>query len=293
MSLINEDFSPMLLGETKKPFNDKEYLFEIKIDGVRALFTINNNKLIIKNKLGIDITYRYPEFQKLKFNKNIIFDGEIAALVDGKPSFEKLKARMTLKNVAKIKKISKSIQTVFLVFDIIYENKDLTSLPLIKRKDILNKYPNNDLFIKLEYILEKGHDLFKLSKNNNLEGIVAKKTDSLYYPSRRVKEWIKIKNWLSSEFIILGYKEDKDKYVATLLIGEKVNKEIKYLGTISIGKRKSDYQIIKSTEIDNKPIIKKDGYTSIKPVLKCIVEYMERTKSGKLRQPHFRGLKKR
>ncbi|MDD4188442.1 MAG: RNA ligase family protein [Bacilli bacterium] len=293
MSLLNKNISPMLLSEIKNPFDDSNYLFELKIDGVRALIIINNNKLIIKNKLGVDITYRYPEFQKLKFNKNIIFDGEIASLVDGKPSFEKLKKRMTLKNESKINKIFKTNPTVFLVFDIIYENKDLTTLPLIERKNILNKYSDNNLFIKLEYILEKGIDLFKLAVDNNLEGIVAKKKDSFYYPNKRVKEWIKIKNWQTDEFIIFGYKEEKDKHVATLLIGEKVNNKYLLIGTISIGKKNIDYKTIKNNKIDNNSSIKKDGYINILPTLKCIVEYMERTKSGKLRQPHFRGLKNR
>ena len=91
MSLLNEKFTPMLLGEENKPFDDDEYIYEIKYDGVRSLVFVNNGQVVVRNRYGVDITEMFPEIKVLNkyFKEDVIFDGEIIMFENGNVSFSK------------------------------------------------------------------------------------------------------------------------------------------------------------------------------------------------------------
>lgn len=283
--MLNKDFSPMLLTEIDKPFNDKNYIFELKYDGIRVIIKIKNNKLKIYSRNKRDITYLFPEI-KINTKNNVIFDGEIVLFDNNKPSFLKLQERLYLKDKNKIKYNSINNKVVFIVFDILYENKDITNLPLLKRKEILNKYIDTDVFIKSFFIEEKGINLFKKVKKLNLEGIVAKKIDSTYHINTRSKEWIKIKNFKEEEFIVAGYKSNKSIYTITLCLGELKDNNLYYVGSVVLNKKDKLYnKIITSKKIDNPFIDFNEEYTYIKPIIKVNVIYLERTNNNHLRHP--------
>ena len=104
MSLWNKPFTPMLLKEIAKPFNSKDYLFELKYDGERALIFASPHKVIIKNRHNDDITSIFPELQTIKdiIKTKTIFDGEIVSFSKGYPSFSLLQQRAHLKNKIRI-----------------------------------------------------------------------------------------------------------------------------------------------------------------------------------------------
>ena len=295
MALYDEDFRPMLLDEVSKPFNDPDYLFEMKLDGMRALIYVDPKKVRIINRRLNVLNDTYPELQTLKYlvKTKCIFDGEIISMVNGFPSFNKLQERILLKNPHKIKYMQENFPVTFVAFDIIYEGKDLTNLPLLQRKKILNKYLDTTYFVKTTYIKEKGISFYEEIKKLNLEGIIAKKINSKYYINTRSKEWLKIKNWYDEEFWICGYNEDSP-YVASLLLGYEDNKELKYAAKVIIGKNKAEYKIIKKCQTSKKsPLIDydKSEFTFLKPTLKCTVEYLEKTKHNHLRQPVYKGIR--
>lgn len=182
MSLLNEKFTPMLLGEENKPFDDDEYIYEIKYDGIRSLVFVNSGKVVVKNRYGIDITEMFPEIKVLSkyFKNDVIFDGEIIMFENGNVSFSKLQKRIHLKNKKTIDYLSKTNPVVFVCFDILYNGIDLINLGLDKRKEILEKYEDNDIFIKSKYVKKDGKKLFNIVKKMNMEGIVAKKINSKY-----------------------------------------------------------------------------------------------------------------
>ncbi|MDD3896079.1 MAG: DNA ligase [Bacilli bacterium] len=288
----NQDFVPMLLNEIKKPFNDPDYIFELKFDGIRTLLFAEPKKITIRNKRGNILNNRYPELLNITkmVTKKVIFDGEIIIMINGKPSFDKLQERALLKNKLKIKYFAKTFPVIFIAYDILYEDKDLTHLPLIKRKKILNKYHNTENFIKSECFDEKGKDLYKLVVKENLEGIVAKKKDSKYYINKRTKNWIKIKNLKDEDFYICGYKEENDKAMASLLLGKKKKKNLIYAGTVNIGRKNSEFQFIKKIPINKNPSFTKEGYINLIPNVKCTILFMEKTKKGFMRQPIYKKL---
>ena len=285
----NKKWTPMLLKEVDKPFDDINYIYELKYDGIRATIFVDQEKVVIHNRHGIEITYLYPELQNIKnlVKENTIFDGEIICFDKNLPSFSKLQARAHLKDKSKILKEVENNPVVFICFDILYLNKNLINLPLIERKEILNKFKNNDYFIQTFYVKEHGKKLFREIKKKGLEGIVAKKIDSKYLINTRSDNWLKIKNFKHGEFIIGGYVEEKSPFVASLILGEEKNNKLYYVGRVSIAKKSLLFkEIIRMKKIKS-PFIDYENINInfVKPIKKCKVNYMERTKSGSLRQP--------
>lgn len=287
----NRDFSPMLLSEEKDAFDSKEFIFELKFDGTRALIFVSQKNLVIMNRHGKNITYLYPELQEIKnyIKEKVIFDGEIVVFKEGKPSFLKLQERAHLKNKLKINYQSKNNPVIFVCFDILYKNKNLIDYTLLERKKILSKFIDNEYFLKNKYIENDGKLLFKNIKKLGLEGIVAKRKNSKYQINKRTDDWIKIKNLLKESFYVGGYIETKKSI--SLLLGEMKNNKLFYVGRVVISTKESLYKSIKSSKIINKTNFEKDivGANYIIPKFKCFVEYMERTKTNHLRQPVFRG----
>ena len=178
----------MLLEEVNEPFNDKNFLYEIKFDGIRALIYVSKNSFKILSRNGTNLTNKYPELnkiQKLVGNHEIIFDGEIIATEGAHPSFSLLQKRNKIKKITD--KIIEEVPVTFIAFDILYDNVDLTNLSLDKRKKILGQYPDNSVFIKSR-IYSDGLSLFKMVKKIGLEGIVAKKRKSIYLFGKRTSD---------------------------------------------------------------------------------------------------------
>ena len=243
MSLWRANFKPMLLKEIDKPFNSKDYLYEIKYDGIRVLIYVSPKTFKIISRNLNDITYLFPELNILKdiVTKKVIFDGEIISTIDGLPSFSKLQERLHLKSIFKINKLSIEDPVTFIAFDCLYENKALINKPLIERKKYLDKYEDSDLFVKSFYIENDGIKLFNKIKKMKLEGIVAKKKQSKYYINTRSDEWIKIKNFKTEEFYIGGYEIKKSNYVISILLGEYKDNKFYYVGNISLSKNNKLY----------------------------------------------------
>lgn len=288
MSLWNKDIKPMLLGEVREVFDSKEYLYEVKYDGIRVLVFVSKDKVVIRSRYGIDITGLFPEMKVLcKMVKgNVIFDGEIIILDNNKVSFSKLQKRIHLKNKKTIEFLSKTNPVVFICFDVIYEDRDLTNLSLLERKKILSKYEDNDVFIKSTYVIGDGIKLFEAIKKLDMEGIVAKKINSKYLVNERSDNWLKIKNYKSGDFIILGYINKEESHVISLVLGEHLNKKIVYVGKVILGKKRNlADKILKMKKSKAVVKIKDKDVIYIKPEIKCLIKYLERTENGLLRQP--------
>lgn len=297
MDLYNDKtIIPMLLHKMKDPFDDKNYLFELKFDGTRALIFVEPNKIYIKNRKGSFLNDTFPELINIKklVKHKCIFDGEIISMFEGKPSFEKLQERLLLKNSKKINIKSKQYPVIFICFDILYDKKDLTNLSLLERKKYLEKYKDNEIFVKVKFFLENGINLFEVAKEMNLEGIVAKEIHSKYKINKRSRDWLKIKSLKDNDFYIGGYKiKDNKGSLASLILGKKEKNKFIYIGNVSIGKNNPEFKIIKQNKIiDECPFegFKEKGFTFIKPKLKCTVLFIEKTASNNLRQPIFKGL---
>ncbi len=289
----NRDWSPMLLKEISEPFNSKDYFFEIKFDGIRAIVFASPNSISIQSRNKKDLTQLFPELEEIKnlVSKNTIFDGEIVSLDKGKPSFAKVQNRLHIKNAHKISQEANENSVCFIVFDILYENKTLTDLPLEKRLEYLSKYPDTNVFIKSHVFENEGIKLFKEIKKKKLEGIVAKKKDGLYHINKRTDDFIKIKNIKREEFYILGYIKNKNSTLS-LILGEKKNQKFNYVGKVTISNRTEVYKkVLKIKQVNQYIEEKIDNGLFIKPNIMCHIEFLEKTKTGHLRHAVYKGVK--
>lgn len=275
----------MLVAEIPFAFENK-YLYEIKFDGIRTLIYVNKNNISIRTRNNVDVTHLFLELHGIKNivgRDTCIFDGEIVLFDKGRPSFSSLQKRLRIKNKDRIKEVSLDNPVQFVVFDIIYRNRDLTNKTLVERKKILDKYKDTDSFVKSK-VYSDGEKLFTFVKKLELEGIVAKEKDSLYYVNKRSNVWIKLKNYQTDEFYIGGYVKNRTSY--SLLLGEKKKNKLYYVGKIKVTNNKDITKKVLAKKKINNPF---DNYESygifIEPNIKIIINYLEKTKSNMLRHP--------
>ncbi|HXR83048.1 MAG TPA: DNA ligase D [Hanamia sp.] len=286
----------MLAKETSKPFDDKQWLFEIKWDGYRAVAEKSGDEISLYSRNGLNFRQTYPIVaEQLKnIDTDCIIDGEIVVLNDeGKPDFQLLQHYSENKN--------RPVQ--YYIFDLLELNgEDTTSLPLIDRKELLQKIiPENPVIKYSDHIMEKGKEFFEVSKEKDLEGIMAKRIDSKYYPGTRTTDWLKIKNHKTAEAIISGYTEPAGsrQFFGSLILAEKEGTEFKYVGNAGSG---FNDQSLKELFDLMQPLIQKQSpfkekikntssVTWIKPELVCEIKYSEITADGKFRHPVFLHLR--
>lgn len=292
----NRNFKPMLLKEISEPFDSEEYVFELKFDGFRALVFATNNEVYVQSRNKQDLTKLFPELGEIKKivpkGKKVILDGEIVSFVDGKPSFSDLQTRIHIKDKKKIARVSEENPVVFVCFDILYENKDLTMYPLLERKKYLEKFEDNEFFVKVKMVPKEGVKLFKSVCKMGLEGIVAKNIHGFYHKNERTDDFIKIKNTQRDTFFIGGYEEKKNG-ILSLAIGEYSDddKFFHYVGQVSIGKKVSIYDKVRSLKKSKNYFSDFEGdIFYVKPVISCQVTYLERTKGNHLRHPVFKDI---
>lgn len=296
----DKNISPMLLQEIKEPFDDKDYIYELKLDGIRCIAYIEPNSVTLQNKRFKELTPIYPELNAISkcVKKRIILDGELVVLTDGKPNFYALQRRSLMADKFRISLASRKNPVQFAAYDILYyDGEDLTDKPLMERKEILSKSVKevNGLSIS-RYIEEKGIAFFELAKQQDLEGIVAKKKDGLYHIGKRTRDWIKIKVMQDEDLLICGYQPDEDGKVKDLILGYYDDKgTLKCRGKVYLGVSKEERAII--AEFAKKNTVKKpwfDKYKNavwLKPELVGTAHFMHETESGGMRQPVWKGLR--
>jgi bifunctional non-homologous end joining protein LigD len=227
-----QSVKPMLAGHTDRPFDNKDWVFELKWDGVRAILFHNKAKAIseIQSRNGKNITHRYPEITKaigtvLKINESIVLDGEIVVLnKDGVPDFQMHQKRMNVESQREIEFLSNQIPATYFVFDILYiDGRNVEELQLSERRKILDTViAEGSKRIRIsEYIEEKGKALFKNVIERRLEGIVAKEKHSKYYQGIRSSAWLKIKGILTQDCIVVGYTSgegNRQDYFGSLIL---------------------------------------------------------------------------
>ncbi|MEO8960607.1 MAG: DNA ligase D [Ginsengibacter sp.] len=304
---FSHEIKPMLATLVDKPFDEEGWLYEIKWDGYRTIAYLNHGDVEMKSRNNKSFNEKfYPIYNTLKkWEINAVLDGEIiVANEKGISDFSKLQSWRSEADGA----------LLLYVFDLLwYDGNDLTSLPLIERKEILNEiFPSLDNIRISERFNAGATEFFDEAKKLRLEGIIAKKQDSKYHPGGRSKEWLKIKTGRRQEVIIGGYtcNEGSNKSFSSLLVGVYEKGKLIYTGKIGTGftinlqkemmKRFIPLQISKSpfTTVPDvnkpsrfRPDLPKAIATWLKPALICEVSYTEMTSDGVMRHPSFKGMR--
>ena len=287
----------MLALLTDKIPTGKDWLFEIKYDGYRIISFVENKKVKLKTRNNTDYTSKFNSISKslakLCKNHSVILDGELVAFDEsGRSDFSLLQSE--IKN--------NESNLTYVVFDILaLDGQDLRDTPLIKRKEILQNFmkicPKNIIFSS--FVISKGKQSFNLAKKNNLEGIIAKRLNSIYSGTRN-GDWLKIKCYQRQEFVIAGYTTTaKNKKLSAILLGYYSNNNLIYIGKAGTGftdkdraelNKKFESLIVKKCPFSQIPKLN-NNITWLKPKLVCEVQFAEITPDNSLRQPSFIALR--
>ena len=302
MNIFDSKIIKPMLASRKEPFSSKDYLYEIKWDGIRCLAYLDGDT-VLRSRNNLELLAGYPEFTEMNKwlrEKPIILDGEIVVMKNGKPSFNEWQKRSRLKDQKQLQRIAETNPAVYIVFDILYiDGRRVMQLPLTERKVILaeNLEEQSSLVIS-RYILEDGIDFYQAVMEQKLEGVVAKKLSSPYVPGKRTDYWYKLKRIQQRDFIICGYMPGSSDLLGSLILGAYQDDKLIYQGCVGTGISGKDLlylgQYINKQNSCTYPFPTKIKELSrgiwLNPELVCIVEYLEKSANG-LRHPVFRGLR--
>ena len=293
---LSSYIQPMLAKESNNAFDDKDWIFEIKWDGYRAISEIKDGNIFLYSRNGNSFNNDYPlvtkELKKIKHDAAL--DGEIVILnEEGKSDFQKLQHYED----------NTQYPICYYVFDLLSLDGNSTfELPLIERKKLLKKLlPKNAVVKYSDHIIGKGKDFFEAAKENDLEGIMGKKADSLYHPGARTGSWLKIKYHKSQEVIIAGFTKPSGsrKYFGALVLALPDGDKLKYVGHTGSGFTDANLEEIYTML---KPLIQKKSpfdkvvktnasVTWLKPTVVAEIKFTAWTTDSKMRHPIFLGIR--
>ena len=304
---IPKNISPMLATLVDKPFDEDGWSYEVKWDGYRAIAYLQKGEVDIHSRNNKSFNEKfYPIYNVLKkWKVNAVVDGEIVVLDEkGASDFSDLQEWRS----------EADGQLFYYLFDILWlDGHDLTGLPLTERRQWLQSIlPADDILRMSESYEASGSEFFEAAKKMGLEGMIAKKNDSVYSPGLRTREWLKIKTANRQEVVIGGYtiNEGSSKPFSSLLVGVFDKGKLQYTGKIGTGftRQQQEEMLQRFKPLTRKtcpftvvPDINKPSRFRpdppeakavwLKPELLCEVSFREMTDDGVMRHPSFEGLR--
>lgn len=305
---IPKNLTPMLTTLVDKPFDQPGWTYEVKWDGYRALGFIKDGIVELRSRNDKSFNEKfYPVHEALKnWNVNAVVDGEVVVLKsNGRSDFGSLQNWRS----------EADGDLVYYVFDVLWlDGKDLREIPLNERKEILRKIiPDGHGIIRLSETFDaKGTEVYESARRMGLEGIIAKKTDSLYHSGARTTDWLKIKVNQRQEVVIGGYTHNvgSPKPFSALLVGVFEKGKLIYTGKIGTGfkdlqmremlrqfapyeTKKAPFDTVpeynKPSRFNPRP--SKASVVWLQPKLICEVSFTEMTSDGVMRHPSFEGMR--
>lgn len=286
-----QKIKPMLAVPVKEPFNHPDWIFEIKLDGYRAIAAVQEGNVNLYSRNLKSFNELFPPIvQALAGSVDAVYDGEIVVIDDkGRSNFQ------LLQNYTK----GAAGNLCYFVFDLLYlDGQDLRRLPLCERKKKLRKFlPQNSYLKYVDEIEEAGTKFFQLATENGLEGIIAKRKASTYREGKRSGDWRKIKAFREQKAVICGFTSPKGSrpYFGSLVLGAYQRGELIYIGNCGTGFSTADlqkiYSLLKPLERNHSPFAEppktKEKTTWVEPVYVCKVKFSEWTDDGLLRHAVF------
>jgi bifunctional non-homologous end joining protein LigD len=296
-------YKPMLAKSISKPFSGTDWVFEIKWDGFRAI-TYVDDFFTIQSRNAKELVHFFPELNELKqLAKNVVVDGEIVTMKNGKVDFHSLQERGHVISPREIERLQQKSPATYIVFDILEKDgRSLVDLPLMERKAILKESVKEGSHVILnDYVEEKGEQFYQAVLQQDLEGMVAKRKNSNYEQGLRTGSWLKIKNLKTCDCVIFGYSRGegaRESSFGALVVGlyDSEGKPV-YVAHVGTGFTQqllnslmTDFRKLKTTKA---PFIARDmqGVTWIEPKLVCEVIYQVVTRDCRLRMPRLHTLR--
>jgi bifunctional non-homologous end joining protein LigD len=305
-----EHVEPMKATLGTLPRDDRAYGYEIKWDGARAIAYCSGGRVILESRNLLDVTPGYPELRAIGRqlgSSEAVLDGEIVAIdEDGRPSFQLLQRRMHLRSDTEIRRRAKQVPVTYMVFDVLYlEGRSTMGLAYEQRRELLEGLELEGASWQTPaYHRGEGKSLLEASRERGLEGIIAKRLESVYVPGRRTKEWIKVKNVRSQEMVIGGWlpgKGRREDMIGALVVGyyqPDGERRLRYAGKVGTGFTEEDLrrlaERLEPLRRDDSPFEGRQPPREtvfVEPRLVAEIDFAEWTSAGTLRHPSFKGLR--
>jgi DNA ligase D-like protein (predicted ligase) len=272
-----------MLAVLADPFDSDDHLFEVKWDGFRALATIDDEGLKLRSRRQLDMTARFKDLDFLRrAPKGLALDGEIVALTEGRPDFEKLLE-------------TKGGPVAYMVFDVVYvDYVRTTARPLRERRalaaEVVDALANPRLMLS-EGVIGTGKAFFAQLVARGFEGVVGKRLDSKYEAGQRTGAWIKCKRTETVHCAIIGYVAEGGDLRSLSLAAPDAQGGLRYVGRCGSGldvkHRRELLPLLRAQHRATPLVLCNEPAQWVEPGLYCAVKFVERTKSGHLRAPVF------
>ncbi len=287
---------PMLATLIKEPFDDPDWIFEVKWDGYRAVAEIRDDGVSLHSRNLISLDRKFsPIVEALrKLKLDAVLDGEIVVADDqGRPDFQMLQHYPD----------AGGGHLLYCIFDLLYfRGHDLTGLPLLRRKEVLKRIlPSTPRIRFSDHVWKEGILFYRAAKEKGLEGIIAKHSQSVYEAGRRSRRWLKVKTQFTQEAVIAGFTEPGGgrKYFGALVLGVYQGEELTYIGHAGGGFTTRQLKEIRERL---EPLVREECPFSVKPEtnapvtwthpeMVCEVAFSGWTEEGVMRQPVFLRLR--
>jgi bifunctional non-homologous end joining protein LigD len=293
---------PMKAKLTDRPFSHPDWIFERKLDGIRAIVCRTASGATLTSRTGRDISSSYPELTEALEAEpagDFVADGEIVAFEGRRTSFERLQGRMGISD-PRLARLT-GIPVFIYLFDLLaFQGNDITGLPLRDRKRALRHGLSFQAPVRYTpHRNERGEEFFAEACAKGWEGLIAKRASSPYVHGRS-RDWLKIKCTLEQELVIGGYTppQGSRKYFGALLVGYYEDGDLRYAGKVGTGFSEAVLRSLgaklESLRVEECPF-SRDGLPRqaiwVEPKLVGQFAFSEWTRDGKLRHPSFLGLR--
>jgi bifunctional non-homologous end joining protein LigD len=302
-----ERMEPMLATTGSLPADDDGWAYEIKWDGVRAIGFVDAGRLRLQARSGRDVTSRYPELRPLGealAGREAILDGEVVAFDEGRPSFQKLQGRMHLASESAIRRLSRTEPVTYVIFDLLFlDGRSLLSLPYVERREELGALGlDGPTWQAPAHHVGDGEAMLAVTRAQQLEGIIAKRLDCPYTPGRRSAVWVKVKNLTSADVVIGGWlpgEGGRTGRLGAIVVGEPdADGVLRYAGRVGTGFTEAELirlgGLLEPLAREDSPFVGTQPPKAtrfVEPRLVARVDFTERTRTGTLRQPSYKGLR--
>jgi DNA ligase D-like protein (predicted ligase) len=296
---------PMLATLTEQLPTQGKWVYEPKLDGVRALIYVGGGSVRIYSRNRKPLNDAYPELVEAlatAVRGDAVLDGEVVAFDEerGVTSFARLQQRMQLRDPVRARRSQVPVH-LYLFDCMFYEGIEITGLPLLERKAVLRDVVWYDEPIRFTpYRTTGSAAMLREACDRGAEGIIAKGADSRYV-SARSTEWLKIKCVRQQEFVIGGYTapQGSRERLGALLVGYYDGKSLRYAGKVGTGYDRRTLEHLhhrlvplhRATSPFSEGPAPANDVQWVSPKLVGQVGFSEWTSAGLLRHPRFLGLR--
>jgi bifunctional non-homologous end joining protein LigD len=299
---------PMVCAAEGAPLSSPDYVYELKLDGVRILAEKRGDEVALHYRKGRSATVSYPDVVRALRAlpvEQVVLDGEIVAFdAGGRPDFQRLAQRFQATRPRDVERALRSVPVTFVAFDALaLGSLDLMGLPLLARKQLLKRLlPGKGVVRALDHIERDGSALFEFCRAQRLEGVVAKRAQSIYRPGPKASsDWIKVKADREDDFVVVGYTQGNvGRTLGALDLASYEGDQLVSRGKVGSGFDQATLDMlterleslrVRKTDVKGELSPAPRGRSFVRPELVVNVRYTGFTDDGHLRHPVYRGVR--